>query len=130
MFVGRDHLHTAAYHFVSESRADGAPSAATALDHPFGGLVVIAVETGRGGACADAIVGGDVQVAAVFARDRVIMADAEAPAHDLVLAFTVGDPLAAWDARVAPAFASMPAVGFASPFLRTIPGTDTYVDEL
>ena len=54
MFAGRDHLHTAAYHFVSEARADGGSSAATALDHPFAGLAMIAVEPGRGGALADA----------------------------------------------------------------------------
>jgi hypothetical protein len=58
------------------------------------------------------------------------MAEGEAPAHDLVLGFTPGDPLDAWHARVAPVLASVPDVGFASPFIRTIPGTDTYVDQI
>jgi hypothetical protein len=38
--------------------------------------------------------------------------------------------LEVWRARIEPALARLPAVGFASPFLRTIPGTDAYVDDL
>ena len=38
-------------------------------------------------------------------------------------------PLGVWP-RVASVLANRTDVGFASPFLRTIPGTDTYVDEL
>jgi hypothetical protein len=130
MFAGRDHVHTAAYRFLSESRAPGASSAATALDHPFAGVIAIAVTAGGGAACADALIGDELAVAAVFAPERLIMAEAEAPVHDLVLAFAAGDPLTAWDARVVPVLAPRHDVGFASPFLRTIPGTDTYVDDL
>jgi|tagenome__1003787_1003787.scaffolds.fasta_scaffold20955570_4 hypothetical protein len=130
MFAGRDHLQTGAYRFVGEARAPGGTSAATALDHPFAGLIAIAVPSGAGAACADALVGEHVPVTAVLAHERVIMAEAEAPAHDLVLGFTAGDPLVAWDARAIEVLATTPDVGFASPFLRTIPGTDTYVDEL
>ena len=66
----------------------------------------------------------------MFSPERVILAEVEPPAHDLVLGFTAGDPIEAWNARVAPALASIPDVGFASPFVRTIPGTDAYVDDL
>ena len=38
--------------------------------------------------------------------------------------------LDAWRSRVEPALAQFPSVGFASPFLRTIPGTDAYVDDI
>ena len=69
-------------------------------------------------------------VAAVFTPERVILSEVDPPPFDLVLGFTAGDPIDAWRARVEPMLASLPAVGFASPFLRTIPGTDTYVDDL
>ena len=51
MFAGRDHLHTAVYRFAGEARAGAGISAATALDHPFRGLVAVAVEAGRGAEC-------------------------------------------------------------------------------
>jgi hypothetical protein len=53
----------------------------------------------------------------------------EARRHALVLAFVDGDVLRVWRDRVEPAFSRV-HVRFASPFLRTIPGTDTYVDDL
>jgi hypothetical protein len=65
-----------------------------------------------------------------FTPERVILSQAEPPPHALVLGFTPDDPLAAWRARVEPALARLPGVGFASPFLRTIPGTDAYVDDI
>ena len=78
----------------------------------------------------DAVVGTEVPVAVVLTRERVLLVDTEAPAHDLVLGFTAGDPIDAWHARVAPVLASLPGVGFASPFIRTIPGTDAYIGDL
>ena len=130
MFAGRDHLHTSVYRFAHELRADDGVSAATALDHPHAGLVALATTPGTGAAAADAIVGAALPVAAVFTPERVILSQAEPPNHDLVLGFTRGAPIAAWEARVAPALAALDGVGFASPFLRTIPGTDAYTDEL
>jgi hypothetical protein len=35
-----------------------------------------------------------------------------------------------WIRRVEPALASLTGVGFAGPFLTTVPGTDTYTDLL
>jgi hypothetical protein len=132
MFVGRDHLHTAVYRFAGEARAGAGISAATALDHPFRGLVAIAVEAGRGAECSHAIVQRDVPTVAVFTPERVILGDAGPPPHDLVLGFTPGDPLVAWRSGVGPALESLGSigVGFASPFVRTIPGSDAYVDEI
>ena len=69
-------------------------------------------------------------VAVGLTPERVILSQAEPPPHSLVLGFTPGDPLEAWHARIEPALARLPAVGFASPFLRTIPGTDAYVDDI
>ena len=49
-----------------------------------------------------------------------------------MLGFTPGDPLVAWRSGVGPALESLGSigVGFASPFVRTIPGSDAYVDEM
>ncbi len=129
MFAGRDHLHTAVYRFERECRADGGVPAATALDHPYGGVIAMAVPASGGGDCGSALVGPELPVAAVFAPERVLISAAEPPAHDLVLGFTRADPLDAWHARVAPALPALGA-GFASPFVRTIPGTDVHIDEL
>jgi hypothetical protein len=51
--------------------------------------------------------------------------------HTLLVAFVDGDVLGTWKAHLAPAIERVDAdVLFASPFLRTVPGTDTYVDQL
>jgi hypothetical protein len=126
MFAGRDHIHTAVYRFTGEARGGDGVSAATALDHPYDGLIAIAVPPGDGNDVASSLVGTHHATAAVFAHERVILASAQPPAHDLVLGFTWGDPFVAWN-RVAPLF---DRVGFASPFVRTIPGTDAYTDDL
>jgi hypothetical protein len=132
MFAGRDHIHTAVYRYCCEVRADDAPSAAVALDHGFAGVIAIAVAGGAESAEAGAreIAGPEVPVVVGLVSERVILSEAEPPPHALVLGFTPGDPLGAWRSRVEPALARLPAVGFASPFLRTIPGTDAYVDDL
>jgi hypothetical protein len=53
----------------------------------------------------------------------------------LLLHFMDGDPREAWDAHFAKLGATVAETGlgevvFASPFLSTVPGTDTYTDEL
>jgi hypothetical protein len=130
MFAGRDHLRTAVYRFEHELRTETGVSAATALDHPFAGVIVLAVNARSGPAAMRSVVGVEIPTMAVFSTERVLMAEGEAPPCDLVLGFTVEDPVVAWHARVAPVLASLPNIGFASPFIRTIPGTDAYIDEL
>jgi hypothetical protein len=132
MFAGRDHIHTGEYRFCCEVRAEGAPSAAVALDHGFAGVIMLAVAGGAEAAegCAREIVGPELPVIAGFTPERVIMSQSDPPRHALVLGFTTEDPIDAWKTRVEPALARLPEVGFGSPFLRTIPGTDTYVDDL
>jgi hypothetical protein len=137
MFPGRDHLHTAVYRFACEVRVDDDSienniSAAVALDHGFAGVVAIAVPPGASAAedCARRIVGPEMPLAVGLTGERVILSQAEPPPHSLVLGFTPDDPLVAWSSLVEPALAELPTVGFASPFLRTIPGTDAYVDDL
>jgi hypothetical protein len=130
LFAGRDHLHTAVYRFVDEDRAEGGLSAATALDRRSGGLIALAAPVGRGAECAHAIASPELPTVAVFTAERVIMTGTNPPPHDLVLGFTHEDPLEAWHGCIEPVLPALPGVGFASPFLRTIPGTDTYVDDL
>jgi hypothetical protein len=130
MFAGRDHLHTAVYRFRGEHRVRDGVAAATALDHPFPGCIALAVGAGRGSDAISAISGPELPVIALFNPERVILSAAAPPEHDLLIGFTTGDPLDAWRTRVEPALAALPDVGFASPFIRTIPGTDAYVDQL
>jgi hypothetical protein len=132
MFAGRDHVHTAVYRYCCEVRAEHGPSAAVALDHGFAGVIAIAVPPDAESAetCARAIVGPEIPVAVGLGPERVILSQAEPPPHSLVLGFTPDDPLVAWRSRIEPALARLAAVGFASPFVRTIPGTDAYVDDL
>jgi hypothetical protein len=127
MFAGRDHLQTGVYRFGQECRAAVGVSTATALDHPFAGVVLLAVPPGAAAAAAAALVCDDVPTVAAFVPERTILTTTEPPAHELVLGFTPGDPLAVWAACVGPLLGG---VGFASPFVRTIPGTDAYTDDL
>ena len=132
MFPGRDHIHTGVYRYCCEVRAEDAPSAAVALDHGFAGVIAIVVPPGADSAeaCAREIAGPEVPVIVGLTPERVIISEADPPDHALVLGFTPEDPLDSWRSRIEPALARLPAVGFASPFLRTIPGTDVYIDDL
>jgi hypothetical protein len=133
MFAGRDHLHTAVYGFRGEHchERDGVATA-TALDHPFAGVIAIAADAYDSGGLSvvHEIAGPEIPVVALFVPERTILTEQEPPPFDLVLGFTAGDPLEAWETRVAPALPRLPRVGFASPFVRTIPGTDAYTDDL
>ena len=86
--------------------------------------------TDRARAFASELLADDIPLAVGLERERVILAAAEPPDHTVVLAFCNGDVIEAWKTRVAPAFDRGSDVLFASPFLRTVPGTDRYVDEL
>jgi hypothetical protein len=127
MFAGRDHIQTGMYRFLGEWRAGAGVSAATAIDHPYAGVVLLAVSPGETAATAAALVGDLVPTVVAFTLDHPLLTTVEAPDYELVLGFTPGDPLTAWTSRVTPL---LDRVGFASPFVRTIPGTDAYADEL
>jgi hypothetical protein len=131
LFPEREHIHTAVYRYGWDHGVDGL-RAAVALDRCFDGVVAVAFEAGAADRAEEwtrAIVGVDAPVAVGLVRERVIMATASAEPHVLVVAFCARDPLAVWKEQIAPALVDAP-IGFASPFLRTIPGTDTYVDAL
>ena len=114
LFPHRDHVHTAVYRFV-----DGSPGAITALDRGYGGVLAVVLAPNQTGA-----VRSDHDVV-TLRLERTILSEAEPPAHDLVLIFC-DDPAAVYGA----AGAAFAGCAFASPFLATVPGTDTYADDL
>jgi hypothetical protein len=122
LFAGRDHIHTGVYDFAWDVRHDDAPPPATALDRGFAGVVVGAwTDASAARAWADDYVDAMIPLALGFTPQRTIMSAAKPPAHTLVLAFTVLDPV----------LTSLPeTAGFASAFVATVPGTDRYTDEL
>lgn len=135
LFPGRDHLHTAVYKYEAQVRSTDGPHAALALDRCFTGVVMIAVDRDTDvESFMRELVGDEVPVAAAFTQERLIVSVLDEPVSDprrhlLVLAFLDGDVLRIWRDRVEPALDGV-CVRYASPFLRTIPGSDAYVDEL
>jgi hypothetical protein len=117
LFQFRDHVHTAVYRGVG--RTDDV-DAVVALDRGHGGVVVIADEGPK-----PAVHTGQVDALVLLTLERTIISQAEPPPHSLALAFCA-DPIATFG-TVAEMVAG---AGFASPFLATVPGTDTYTDDL
>jgi hypothetical protein len=147
MFPHRDHVHTLMYKFAREQHAteDGVPTE-MALDHRYPGLAMVVFELAEG-VTPDAV--------AAWSEARPLPADqlvaftpipllADAPsdvprdeARDryVHLYFLEEDAAAVWDDRFAGLGDEFDAAGlgqvvFASPFRATVPGTDTYTDEL
>jgi hypothetical protein len=146
MFAQRDHIHTLLYRYAWTARADadGVP-AELALDHPYGGLTATLVRPADGVTPAE--LGAYVQ--GTFAPElelgfTPIPLPADAPVsqqgHDrldgclLHLSFTAASPATWWDdQRAAAARLTDDGIGemlWTAPFVPTIPGTDTYTDQL
>lgn len=128
MFAERDHVHTLMYRHAWTVGSSTVP-AELALDHPFGGLTATLVRP-PAGAGAAAVAPARAELAIGFTP---LPLDPDAPVSQegldgldgcvLVLSFHTGAP------------AAEPAVGagevlWSAPFTPTIPGTDTYTDEL
>ncbi len=146
MFAERDHVHTLLYrHEWTATGRDDAVPAELALDHPFGGLTATLVRPAAGVRAAD--LGRYVET--TFAPElelgfSPIPLPADAPVtqqgHDrldgclLHLSFTAASAATWWDEqRRAAARLQADGVGemlWTAPFIPTIPGTDTYTDEL
>lgn len=143
MFAERDHIHTLLYDVAWTTRTDddGVP-AELALDHPYGGVTATLIRPAQG-ASPD-------QVRAAMAGAELslgfspIPLPASAPVtqtgHDrlegcvLTLAFSESSPAERWDAHRATsarmADGGIGEVLWSAPFIPTIPGTDTYTDQL
>jgi len=146
MFAAREHVHTALYRFAWTARPDGDEGvpAELALDHPFGGLTATVVEL------ADGVTPNDLgaYVARSFTPELelgftplplpdgapVTQVDAGADRRVMNLSFTSDSPAAWWDEqRAAAQRIEADGVGrmvWTAPFVPTIPGTDTYTDQL
>jgi hypothetical protein len=144
MFEHRDHVHTGMYKLADDFERDGGVPTELALDRRFPGLVLTIGQLAAG---VDPMaagelaweVGGDVLVVGTAVP---LQADApsDVPRDDtkgrfVALTFVDDDPLATWDAGLGSfgermADAGLGRVLFSSPFLPTIPGTDTYTDQL
>jgi hypothetical protein len=114
MFAGRDHIHTAIYEYAWER---GPIPASMVLACGNAGVIAIANAS-------PIEIDADAQSTVGLTLERTILSQAEPPPHELVLAFCASDPIEQF------AELALDDVGFASPFLATIPGTDAYVEEL
>ena len=144
----KDHIYTGLFQFRGEQSKAGGPLAVTALDHHYPGLIAVALEREAGAGLEGAeswtadLIGPGLPLCVMLTPRQLfksVLTDPPAPADDpfvLVLAFCDEDPELVWQEQVCPrldAAGSIPGVrglGFASPFLRTVPGTNRYVDEL
>ncbi len=133
MFAGRDHLHTAVYSYAFEVVDGAGPPACVALDRGFDGVVMVASTAGEQ-ECeewARALIGPDLPLVVGLRREQVLVSTLGEPAdHVVMLGFVADEVLQVWEQRVEPALAVANRIGFASPFLRTVPGTDAYTDDL
>jgi hypothetical protein len=109
LFPHREHVHTAVYRCRA---AHG-----LVRDGHFAGVIAIATERETPPV--------DTPAHIRLELDRTIVSSAAPPPHQLVLAYCTDDPLATFCGITLPA-----TVGFASPFLATIPGTEAYTEEL
>jgi hypothetical protein len=147
MFAERDHIHTLLYRYQGAVAATGqGVPPELALDHPFPGLVTV---FGTLAAGADS---GQLHDAAAGVRDGVgalvltfsplpllgdapsdVPRSAEQPGRFLQLWFTPDHPRAAWETgfgSLGKRFDGLAELDLVAPFVPTIPGTDTYTDEL
>jgi hypothetical protein len=147
MFLERDHVHTALYRYRGEANAPGSHMPAElALDRAYPGMVTIIAE-GRKGANPDRL--ADYFLRRACPADVMVMGtplplrgdrpadvpDQESDGRLLLMYFPTENPLDVWDRDYARIGAELEASGlgrvlFASPFLATVPGTDTYTDQL
>ena len=147
MFLERDHIHTALYEYAGEANAPGSSTPVElALDRAYAGIAVLIGELAAGRRASDVVrwlddrpCPGDVALVGAplpLRGDRPAdVPDTQATDRVLVVAWTSEDPLGVWDERFAglgDAFAAegLGRIVFASPFLATVPGTDTYTDVL
>ncbi|MGB2758149.1 MAG: hypothetical protein WBD02_10875 [Acidimicrobiia bacterium] len=149
MFEARDHISTLVYrHRASASPTD--MPIELALDRGYDGCFLVVHELADGQSAravsehytrSGGLPGCDAT--AVFtpvplldtAPKDVPQDDASAPTRVVVVGFVDGPPLEVWDRTMVGYGDHIPTgsvgrVGWAGPFLRTIPGTDTYSNQL
>jgi hypothetical protein len=155
MFEERDHVHTLLYRFAWEqAREDDGLPATLALDHPSAGLVAVFTDRADRVDAADfeawqrhehlpCLLPGTSARLVIAADPLPLLVDApgdvprSAPddRRQLTLWFLDVAPAGAWEEVIAAHRAALEGSGKATvvaalPFIPTIPGTDTYTDEL
>jgi hypothetical protein len=146
MFAARDHVHTLTYRFdwSWDGAGRGVP-AELALDHPFTSLTVTILERDDGveapavrswwegaGARDLSLALAPIPLPEGAPVTQIGLDDLER--RTLLLGFSAEAPAAHWDAHTA-ACATLPGAGvgrvlWSAPFIPTLPGTDSYTDEL
>ena len=115
LFPHREHVHTGVYMLRA---AGGAVRPEFVFDTAPAGLVAVAY-TGR----PDPLVVEGSYEKITLRSVRTIMSSVDPPEHELVLAFAREHPFLI-DVH------SPDPIGYVGPFLATVPGTDTYTEEL
>jgi hypothetical protein len=139
MFGERDHIHTLMYG-LAWANGQGVPPE-LALDHPFGGLTATVVKLDDGVTVDDLgqWVGRlrpelELGFTPIPLPPDAPVTQAPVEGHVLNLSFTTDDPTTWWDEQHAAAEQlERDGIGrmlWTAPFIPTIPGTDTYTDEL
>jgi len=155
MFEHRDHVHTGLYRFEWEHRrdADGVPAELT-LDHRFAGMASVFIEPAAGVTGVQvgtwlreqylpSVIPGSPVATVLGFSPLPLLADApgDVPRGEtldervLALCFVDESPDGSWDDVFAPLGAALSdaglgSVSWASAFIGTVPGTDTYTDQL
>jgi hypothetical protein len=153
MFAERDHIHTLLYRFAWSVSADpdGVPPE-LALDHPYAGLVAVFTDAVGDRDSTGEWLRTDVfptlladlprsQVVTFTPLPLLIDAPGDVPRSEpddgrlLHLFFLADDPRESWASTFGSLGPRLDSSGrahvvWAGPFIPTIPGTDTYTDEL
>ncbi|CAN5834160.1 hypothetical protein BH24ACT3_BH24ACT3_02380 [soil metagenome] len=154
MFTERDHIHTLLYkHRWTVGRDDDGVPAELALDHPFEGLVSVIVERAAGVSDDDLAGWFTTEARGLMAGTPAALCIGAEPIplppgapvtqpgldgverRSLQLWFLDEPPARTWGTVFAGHDAALEAAGvgrvrWAAPFVPTVPGTDTYTDQL
>jgi hypothetical protein len=146
MFKERDHIHTSFYNLDAEYNAPGSTMPIElALDRPYGGVAAFVIDLAPGKTGADvaaflkardlpgdvALSGSPIPLDPTSPKDVPV----DAVERAVFVSFSLEDPKAVWEDRYLPLAkvieeAGLGKIAFASPFIPTVPGTDTYTDQL
>jgi hypothetical protein len=150
MHPGRDHISTAVYDRAGAHERSGGVPAEVALDHPFPGVVCVWSDLAPGAPITDLAdwfrteglpADDPIGVAVGWALREFPGTPAGVPATQGVgtrlvhTCFTTVDPRECWDDAFGDLGARLEKSGLgtlalAAPFVPTVPGTDTYLDQL
>ncbi|MCP1470310.1 hypothetical protein J3E64_001998 [Sphingobium sp. OAS761] len=146
MFKERDHIHTSFYNYDAEYNAPGSSMPIElALDRAYGGLAAFIIDLNPGKTGDDLVaflkardLPGDVALSgSPLPLDPTSPKDVPVEEKDraVLVSFSIEDPKSVWEEKYVPLAkaiedAGIGLIAIASPFIPTIPGTDSYTDQL